>query len=84
MIFTAYEPMPELRGGALSYGYGSMVGEMFGHRVVGHIGRLEGYSSLNFYFPAEQVAVILLENQRNPPDSSIVAQLASMVFGPAP
>ena len=81
MAFTPYEYMTDF--GGLSYGYGCMVGEMVGHHVVGHTGRLEGYLALNFYFPDEQVAVILLANQRNPPVTSIFTQLASMVLKPA-
>jgi CubicO group peptidase (beta-lactamase class C family) len=86
MAFTPYENMTDfggLRGATtgMSYGYGSMVGDMYGHRLIGHTGRTDGYSSLNFYFPDDQVAVILLGNQRNPPvTSSIVIQLVSMVF----
>jgi CubicO group peptidase (beta-lactamase class C family) len=89
MAFTPYEIMTDFGGmrgasSGMSYGYGSMVGDMYGHRLVGHPGRTDGYSSLNFYFPDDQVAVILLGNQRNPPvTSSIVIQLVSMIFKPA-
>ncbi len=89
MAFTPYEIMTDfggLRGAStgMSYGYGSMVGEMYGHRLIGHTGRTDGYSSLDFYFPDDQVAVILLGNQRNPPvTSSLVIELVSVVFKPA-
>ena len=86
--FTPYETMTDVGGlrgvsSGMSYGYGSIVGDMCGHRLVGHTGILDGYSSLNFYFPDLQVAVILLENRRNPPvTSSMVIELVSMVFRP--
>jgi CubicO group peptidase (beta-lactamase class C family) len=84
LAFTAYEFMPE--SGGLSYGYGFMVGELpelYGHPLVGHTGRIEGFLTANFYFPDEQVAVILLANQRNPSLISIFTQLASKVLEPA-
>ncbi len=86
LIFTPYETMTDFGGlrpatSGMSYGYGTMVGNMYGHRLIGHTGRLDGYSSLDFYFPDDQVAVILLGNQRNPPvTGSIVIQLVSMVL----
>ncbi len=87
MVFTPHETMTDLSGlrgasSGMSYGYGTMVGDMYGHRLIGHTGRIDGYSSVNFHFPDDQVTVILLQNQRNPPvTSSLVVGLVSMVFG---
>ena len=80
-MFTAYEAMPN--SGGLSYGYGCQIGNMEGHRLVGHSGLLEGYGSMNMYYPDDQVAVILLSNERNPPAGGIGIQLAYMVLKPA-
>jgi CubicO group peptidase (beta-lactamase class C family) len=79
-MFTAYEAMPD--SGGLSYGYGCQIGNMNGHRVVGHSGILEGYSTMNVYYPDDQVAVILLGNQRNPSVYGIGIQLAYMALRP--
>lgn len=80
-MVTAYEFIPD--SGGLSYGYGCQVKDMDGHRLVGHSGLLEGYSAMNMYFPDDQVAVILLENQRNPSPYGIGIQLAEMVLKPS-
>ena len=68
------------------YGYGFMLGQLrqpYGQPFIAHGGRAEGYSAMNAYFPDEQVTVIILGNQRNPPVTGIFTQLASIVFKPA-
>ena len=87
MAFTPYEAMPGANGmDNTGYGYGFMLGQLrqpYGQRYVAHGGRAEGYSAMNAYFPDEQVAVVLLGNQRNPPVTGLFTQLASMVLEPA-
>ena len=87
MAFTPYERVPSFAGADnTSYGYGFMLGQLrqpYGQPFIAHGGRAEGYSAMNAYFPDEQVAIVLLGNQRNPPVTGIFTQLASMVFEPA-
>ena len=79
-MLTPYLPMSNFAG--FSYGYGSMIGEIAGRRAVGHAGRIEGFSSLNMYFPDDKVAVVILSNQRDPPAYDIGIRLAKyFVFG---
>jgi CubicO group peptidase (beta-lactamase class C family) len=66
-------------GYGLSYGYGSYIGTIAGHRAVGHMGRIEGFISFNFFFPDEKVAVIVLSNQHDL-SSTIGIKLANIVF----
>jgi CubicO group peptidase (beta-lactamase class C family) len=86
MAFTPYEPVPGFSGVHItSYGYGFMLGQLrepYDQHFIAHGGRLDGYSAMNAYFPDEQVAVVLLGNQRDPPVTGIFTQLATMVFEP--
>ena len=87
LAFTPYERVVGFGGmDNTGYGYGFMLGQLrqpYGEPFIAHGGRAEGYSAMNAYFPDEQVAVVLLGNQRNPPVTGIFTQLASMVFEPA-
>jgi CubicO group peptidase (beta-lactamase class C family) len=79
-IFTSYAMMTD--GSGWGYGYGWTVGVLANHRMVGHPGRIEGFSSLNTYYPDDKVVVIVLSNQRDPPAYDIGYQLAKyFVFG---
>jgi hypothetical protein len=48
--------------------------------MVGHMGRINGFSSINTYYPEEKVTVIVLSNQRNVSVHAIGVQLADIVF----
>ncbi len=81
-MLTPFEVMPN--GGDLRYGYGNFMGQVRGHRMFGHTGRMEGCSSVNLYFPDDEVALILLSNQRQPgPYGFGLNNLAPMVLGAA-
>jgi len=62
------------------YGYGWFVGKTATHQMVGNMGRIEGFTSLNFYFLEDKVTVIVLCNQRDVVVHSIGVQLASIAF----
>ncbi len=85
--FTPYERVPGFGGiNITGYGYGFMLGELrqpYGQPLIAHGGRAEGYSAMNAYFPDDDVTVILLGNQRNPPVTGIFVGLAFMVFDAA-
>jgi CubicO group peptidase (beta-lactamase class C family) len=79
-MFTPYAMMTD--GSGWGYGYGWYIGELANRRMVGHSGRIEGFSSLNTYYPDDKVVVIVLSNQRDPPAYDIGFQLAEyFVFG---
>ncbi len=84
MAFTRYEQVPGFgRVDNTAYGYGFMLGQLrqpYGQSVILHGGRAEGYSTMNAYFPAEHLTIILLGNQRNPPVNGIFVDLACLVF----
>lgn len=84
MAFTPYEHVSGFGGvDNTGYGYGFMLGQLrqpYGQSLILHGGRAEGYSAMNAYFPDEQVTIVLLGNQRNPPVTGIFVDLACMVF----
>ncbi len=85
--FTPYERVSGFGGmESTGYGYGFMLGQLrqpYGQRFIAHGGRAEGYSAMNAYFPDNEVVIVLLGNQRNPPVTGIFTELAFMVFEPA-
>ncbi len=88
MAFTPYVHVPGSSGlDNVGYGYGFMIGQLrqpcSSQSVILHGGLAEGYSAMNAYFPDEQVAIVLLGNQRNPPVTGTFLGLACMVFEPA-
>jgi CubicO group peptidase (beta-lactamase class C family) len=62
------------------YGYGWLVGTTANHQMVGNMGRVEGFTSLNNYFLEDKVTVIVLCNQRDIVVYSIGVQLAHIAF----
>lgn len=47
------------------YGYGFRIIENQPKKYVGHTGLGDGYSSVNIYYPTDDVSMIVLENQMN-------------------
>lgn len=77
-MFTSYASMPE--SGGFGYGYGWMIGEIANRRVVAHPGRIEGFTGGNFYFPDDEIVVIVLSNQWNVAAYNLGVQLAKMIL----
>ncbi len=62
------------------YGYGWHIGEKFGHRVIGHSGGIDGFSSDFARFVDDRVTVVVFSNNEAASASQIGAQLAAIVF----
>jgi len=76
-MFTPYVSTPSL-GGA-GYGYGWYIGEVMGHRWIGHSGKIEGFATLNSWFPDEQMVVIVLMNREDLKPAQILEQIAGLL-----
>lgn len=64
-----------------NYGYGWVISRMFGRRVVGHGGGINGFVSHLLRFPDEKVCVVVLSNVEGAPVEPIAHDLAAIVFG---
>lgn len=52
--------------GNTEYGYGVTVTTIGGHLRIGHTGFADGFCSMCYYFPDQEVSVVLLENRAFP------------------
>lgn len=78
MLFTPYAAIPQSNGA--SYGYGWVISEVEGHRMVGHNGGIDGFvASLN-RFPEDGVTIILLSNRQDLNPNAITQSIAHLVF----
>jgi CubicO group peptidase (beta-lactamase class C family) len=82
-LFTAHVPSP-VEGirytGDVSYGYGWLIGERLGRRVIGHDGLIAGFVSLNEVYPDAQVTIIVLSNLQHM-DNSVLTLPSDLIFG---
>lgn len=64
-LFTPFVPVPLEDEFATeeSYGYGRMIGQRNGHRIIGHTGSYYGFAGFHEYYPDEQITIIVLSNQ---------------------
>jgi D-alanyl-D-alanine carboxypeptidase len=63
------------------YGLGTDVATFAGHRAYGHRGGLRGFEASMWYFPVDQVAIVLLSNQGNWLTDAPMSRLARAVLG---
>lgn len=62
------------------YGYGWVISERFGRRVIWHNGQVTGYFSFLAHFPDDEVEIILLSNQEKPV-GPVARALGESLFG---
>ena len=67
--------------GSAKYGFGWTISTEFGHKVIWHGGGLEGFTSLNSWFPNNDAYVIVLDNVASPEVLWIGHALAAILFG---
>jgi CubicO group peptidase (beta-lactamase class C family) len=77
-MLTSYATVPD--GGGFGYGYGWFIGEIADRRAIYHHGRIEGFTSLNLFYPDDKVIVIVLSNQWFMDPYRIGVQLANIVL----
>jgi CubicO group peptidase (beta-lactamase class C family) len=75
-IFTPMVPIPA--GG--SYGYGWIISQYAGHRLIWHGGKLSGFVSQITRFPDDQITIILLSNMDKEDTYQITNSLARRVL----
>lgn len=75
--WTAPPPFPY----GADYGYGSMVGDNFGHKFVGHGGWVNGFVSDFTRYPDDDMVVIVLWNFETANTMVVPHDLAAILFG---
>lgn len=72
-------------GPRLDYGLGTRMGSLDGHRVVGHTGGGQGFSTVLLRFPDDDLTIVVLRNVVPGPEAKVVAaRLARRLLGLEP
>jgi CubicO group peptidase (beta-lactamase class C family) len=69
--------------GPVHYGYCWFISREFGHKMYSHEGGIAGFTSLNSWFPKQDVYVIVLDNMSSANIFTIGNSLAAIAFGEA-
>lgn len=63
------------------YGFGWFISHPFGRKEIWHEGGIQGFTSVNSWFPADDAYVIVLDNMTSPQVTTIAHSLAAILFG---
>jgi CubicO group peptidase (beta-lactamase class C family) len=74
-------PETLLGGGRTGYGMGLAPGAVGSHKTVQHGGAINGFSTQQFWFPAERLSVVAFVNTDGADPDRVVNNLASAVLG---
>ncbi|MGH7720140.1 MAG: serine hydrolase domain-containing protein [Gemmatimonadaceae bacterium] len=74
-------PRPLPGGAAMSYGYGLGVGDLQGHRKVGHGGGINGFVSQLALYPADSLAIAVLVNTEGQTAGRLERHIAHLALG---
>ncbi len=64
-----------------NYGYGWGIVNLFNHKMIGHSGEIDGYTSSISRFVNNDICIIILSNFEQTPIGSITYDLAALMFG---
>jgi CubicO group peptidase (beta-lactamase class C family) len=78
-IFTSYVSTDS--SNALGYGYGWLISQQSGHRVIEHSGSVNGFDTQIARYPDDQVTIIVLSNLNGSEPTRISRDLAALLFG---
>ncbi|HEX9166931.1 MAG TPA: serine hydrolase domain-containing protein [Gemmatimonadales bacterium] len=68
-------------GKATTYAYGLGVGQLEGHRRIGHGGGINGFITQLDYFPADDLTVVVLGNLGGAPSGEVAGKVARLSLG---
>lgn len=72
--------MQATKAGMESYGYGWMIGDMYGKRSVGHNGGVHGFLSNMFIVPEDKLTIITLSNNMNSELGAIRREISAILY----
>jgi len=67
-------------GRPLTYGFGLAAGKLNGHRLIGHSGGINGFTTASSFFPDDSVNVVVFSNADAGPDA-LGLNISRAVFG---
>jgi CubicO group peptidase (beta-lactamase class C family) len=67
--------------GNAHYGFGWVISTEFGHKGISHGGGIEGFTSMNSWFPADHAYAIALDNVTSPEIGAVSRALTAILFG---
>jgi CubicO group peptidase (beta-lactamase class C family) len=72
----------KLPGGvSIDYGFGTRLGQLQGHPIVGHTGSGGGYAAVLEHFPRDDLTIAVLTNTDSGPPASVAAAIARTALG---
>lgn len=74
-------PVTLSSGKTRDYGFGLMMKEHRGHPYISHGGGIFGFNSTMWYFPDEQLHVVVISNGQDAPSSALVVDIAEAALG---
>ena len=71
-------------GKKINYGFGLVPGEMSGHAFISHSGGIPGFATMEYYFPADTLAVVVFTNYDSASPNVLAGNIARVVYGLPP
>jgi CubicO group peptidase (beta-lactamase class C family) len=72
---------PGSRQHAFQYAFGWIISTEFGHKEISHSGGIQGFTSVNSWFPGQDAYVIVLDNTTSPQVAAVSRSLTAILFG---
>jgi CubicO group peptidase (beta-lactamase class C family) len=80
-VRAMWSPSRLADGTAIDYGLGTRIGNVSGHRMVGHTGNGGGFRNVLLFFPEDDVTVAVLSNTDAGSPLGVAVQIARYVLG---
>ncbi|MEP6495839.1 MAG: serine hydrolase domain-containing protein [bacterium] len=71
-------------GQKINYGFGLVPGEMSGHAFINHSGGIPGFATMEYYFPADTLSVVVFTNYDSQSPNVLAGNIARAVYGLPP
>lgn len=72
---------PFADGEGSCYRLGLREGRLFGRRVVGHAGSVPGFKTESYWFPEEDVSIVLIANREDVRETLVIRRIAAALLG---
>ncbi len=76
-----YKPAKLTGGATRPYGFGWQLGDLAGHKNIGHGGGIPGFSTMIMRYPDDRLAVIVLSNTSTANSGAVAKEIAKVMLG---